>query len=160
MDAPFPEAATVNQSRAKMGADAIEITKLQKFVVALYDRLEQLELENDNIREELRALASRPQVVYDHPADVSFTSTKSKNRNKRNTKPVEEANGEEQVKVVQKRKVHDNPTEQHFTAIQSCASSLLEQPRKLDTKGGMEAVSWSILMSSDPAAVIQAIAQA
>lgn len=158
MDAPFPEVAPV-QSRAKMGADAIEITKLQKFVVALYDRLEQLEMENDSIREELRALASRPQVIHDHAADVSFTSAKSRNKTKRSIKATEEQLEDGQAKVVQKKKANDKPADFNYPAIQTCAASLLEQPRKLDTKGAMEAVSWSILTNSDSAAVIQAIAQ-
>ena len=142
----------------KSYVDSVEIVKLQKFVVALYDRIEQLELENDSIRNELSSLAARlaSQSIGTSVSDASFSAPKSKAKKSR----MKKEEGEQPLLSAQK--IVDEPTTSKgkFQALKSAASSLLpDAPESIDTNAALEIVSWSILNGSNLAAPIKFLSE-
>ncbi len=122
----------------KSYVDSVEIVKLQKFVVALYDRIEQLELENDSIRNELSSILARSASQPSHL--LSFDST-SKAKTKR----------------IRTKKVESIPSVKmpSFPALISVAAALAHgEAESIDSISAMEIVSWSILNGRNPSAAI------
>ncbi len=119
----------------KSYVDSVEIVKLQKFVVALYDRIEQLELENDSIRNELSSFSARLSALPNNStlADTSFLKVKTK---RARPKKVE----------------IDAPSKNAlYNSLKASASSLLpEVADSIDLNAALEFVSWSVLNGSNP----------
>ena len=115
----------------KNSIDSVEIVKLQKFVVALYDRIEQLELENDTIRNELHSMNAR---ISSHQGDGMMPELlPSKSKTKR-------------VRVKNTTVKEPNAKDSSLKFLKSAATSLMPPgSESVDTNSALEIVSWSIL---------------
>lgn len=147
METKFSESVIESQRPiVKSFVDSVELVKLQKFVVALYDRIELLEMENDTIRNELGLLNAKLSAQSKDliTSDMSFISSKAKNKRSR-------------VKKIEKEPSSSIMT---LKSLKSAASSVLkENVESIESQAALELVSWSILSGNDPEGKIKFIAK-
>jgi len=129
---------------------------LQKFVLALYDRLEQLEAENDMLKSELSSISNKVESFSDSfslkRSDSSLSSGPSKavkHRKARLSKDLEMTtpqnssnsnNPAELIKTIAAKLVSDNFADRTAREQSQIISSF-------DDELALESISWSILNS-------------
>ncbi len=125
----------------KSYVDSVEIVKLQKFSVALYDRIEQLELENDSIRNELSSISARLASLTDNSPSLNSLPIKKSKRIR--TKKVESVPS---VKI--------SP----FSALSSAVTTAAHAEPS-NSNSALEIASWTILNGRNPSGAIKLLSQ-
>lgn len=159
MESPFSDSPVeVPRPSSKSGVDSVEIVKLQKFVVALYDRIEQLELENDTIRNELSSIHARlaSQAPVGSASDMQYSLTKSKIKRTRAKKAESEIQDSSNRSADNEAPAKEN----QLIALKAAVATVFPDVNgSIDDESSLELFSWSILSGSHPSNAIKLMAE-